>query len=96
MYYVGYVVQSWVFEIFMLLCSLINRSVGMESSIRSMVEESFGFPFSISPCEGKIKPGEKETFTVRYLPTDVSEHNARLICRYQKFDLTFKFFLCLY
>ncbi|XP_077975805.1 hydrocephalus-inducing protein homolog isoform X2 [Styela clava] len=57
------------------------RSATQESTVASVLaEEGMSVPFTVTPSEGKILPGKKQYFTVRFAPIEVSEFQARLLC----------------
>ena len=59
-------------------------ALGMAYDAASVVTEEGTdvFPFSIVPEVGSILAGKKATFTVRFCPLNVGEHEAFLRCRY--------------
>ena len=62
---------------------LVREKGGRPSSTTSTVGSDTSmpyYPFSIEPALGKILPGRKAEFTVKFSPLDVSEYEARLVC----------------
>lgn len=55
-----------------------GRPLSAASTVMSEVPYT---PFSVEPESGRIPPGKKTTIKVKFSPLDVSDYDARLICR---------------
>jgi hydrocephalus-inducing protein len=79
----------------MTAASLVARGEdGRPLSAASTVLSDVAYtPFSIEPENGRIAPGKKGNFVVKFSPLDVSDYDARLICRFVECFVLYFFFI---